>query len=186
MFETLRCPPTWRGVSFIGLTIQHCGHCIDSDSCRCPLFDLRLLANTIASLISSGMRQVAFLSDPWGRGVPKAQRKAKVEPDGPLDYYRQKLTACVGYFAHSTTNTPRQADRRVNVTMPNLELIDCNLMICFKFSMDRDWWFQSTSSSHHLNQHQESRIITGTCEVICARFTLILLIAHNLFRQGYA
>jgi hypothetical protein len=118
--------------------------------------------------------------------VTKAQRKAKVEPDGPLDYYRQKSTACVGYFAHSTTNTPRQADRRVNVTMPNLELVDCNLMICFKFSMNRDWWFQSTSSSHHLNQHQESRIITGTCEVIRAKFTLILLIAHNLFRQGYA
>jgi hypothetical protein len=36
--------------------------------------------------------------------VTKAQGKAKVEPDGPLDYYRRKSVAYVGYFAHSTTN----------------------------------------------------------------------------------
>ena len=50
--------------------------------------------------------------------VAKAQRKAKVEPDGSLDYRWRKSVACVGNHSHSTTNTGRQADRRVNVTMP--------------------------------------------------------------------
>jgi hypothetical protein len=47
-----------------------------------------------------------------------AQRKAKVETDGSLDYRWWKSVAFVGNLSHSTTNTGRQADRRVNVTMP--------------------------------------------------------------------
>jgi hypothetical protein len=52
--------------------------------------------------------------------VTKAQREAKVEPDGSLDYRWRKSVACVGNLSHSTTNTGRQADRRVNVTMPKI------------------------------------------------------------------
>jgi hypothetical protein len=40
--------------------------------------------------------------------------------DGSLDYRWRKSVACVGNLSHSTTNTGRQADRRVNVTMPKI------------------------------------------------------------------
>jgi hypothetical protein len=35
-----------------------------------------------------------------------------------LDYRWRKSVACIGNLSHSTTNTGRQADRRVDVTMP--------------------------------------------------------------------
>ncbi len=50
--------------------------------------------------------------------VAKAQRKTKVEPNRPVDDCGRKPVARVGNLAHSNTITGRQADRRVNVTMP--------------------------------------------------------------------
>jgi hypothetical protein len=50
--------------------------------------------------------------------VPKAQWKSKIEPDGSLNYGGRKSVACVRYFSHSKTIICRDADRRVNVTMP--------------------------------------------------------------------
>ena len=54
--------------------------------------------------------------------VPKAQRKSKIEPDGSLNYGGRKSVACVRYFSHSKTIICRDADRRVNVTMPFISL----------------------------------------------------------------
>ena len=80
--------------------------------------------------------------------VPKAQRKAKMEPDHPPDYCRRKSMMCVGYIAHSRTITCRSADRRANVTMPPAKLGGCP---------DRLKSVSSDSTIAHCGRHVEQQ-----------------------------